>query len=223
MKNVPVKRFPFEGVVFDMDGTLTRPVLDFDAMRRELGAGAGDIAAHILGMPPDEQQKAWATVARHEEEAIPRQRLQPGARALLTACRRAGVRIGLLTRNAQRSVDALCERYGLTFDAVVTRDFPFLKPHPGPVLHMLETWGIAPSAALMVGDYIHDIECGRAAGTATCFYHNPGARDCSAAADCTVRSMKELQVVIVEGYQGRSQKERIRACLAGKLRGIVAP
>jgi HAD superfamily hydrolase (TIGR01509 family) len=189
----------FKGVIFDMDGTLTHPAIDFPAIRAELGIGDGDIAAHILSLPSGEQPAAWGVVERHEEEALPRQEMKPGMQSLLRDLRDSGVKLGILTRNAQPSVDALCAKYNLSFDAVVTRDFPHVKPHPGPILHILEQWGMPAADVLMVGDYVHDVDCGRAAGTRTCFLHNDGFPDHGADADYTVRSADELRAIVFAG------------------------
>jgi HAD superfamily hydrolase (TIGR01549 family) len=180
-----------------MDGTLTKPTLDFAAIRREIGLPEGDLLDMINdGLPPAERKRAWAIVEAHEERAAAAQELQEGAAGLVARCRAAGVLLGLLTRNSRRSVDRLCRKFGMSFDAVVTREFAFVKPHPEPVRHILRTLGTAAAETLTVGDYIHDINCGRAAGTATCFFHNPGGKDYGARADFAVRSMAELDRLI---------------------------
>ena len=182
------------GIIFDMDGTLTIPVLDFDAMRREIGlpADGGDLAVLIEQLPPAQAAAAWETIARHEARATEQARLQSGALELLAACRRHGLKLGLLTRNTQRSVKALCRRFGLRFDTVLTREFPHLKPSPEPVLHICREWGTAPARVMVVGDYVHDLESGRAAGAATVFVRNPGATDFSDHADWTVDRLEQL-------------------------------
>ncbi len=190
----PIRQRPrYQAVIFDMDGTITQPVLDFLAIRREIGLPEGDIAKTIAALPEEPRKRAWQIIERYELLAEDRQQLQDGAKELLERCRSDGIRIGLITRNIQRSVDALCRKFDLTFDHVITREFPHIKPHPAPIQHMLKRWNVSSSQALMVGDYIHDIDCGRAAGTATCFYLNAGARDHGATADFTVRSMADLE------------------------------
>ncbi len=186
----------YRAIIFDMDGTITRPVLDFRQIRDEIGLPDGDIAQTIAALNSSEQERAWAIIRRHELEAESLQELQDGAGTLLERCRSEGVFLGLITRNLQRSVDALCERFGLKFDCVITREFPHIKPHPAPILHMLNLWNVAPDQTLMVGDYIHDIECGKAAGTETCFFLNPGFRDYGSHADYSVSSMLELSNII---------------------------
>ena len=42
---------PIRGVIFDLDGTLTVPTLDFDAIRADIGAGDGPILEYLQGLP----------------------------------------------------------------------------------------------------------------------------------------------------------------------------
>lgn len=191
-----MKKSRFQALIFDMDGTLTEPTIDFGSIRRELGFEPGDLAAQILALPEDDRRRAWQVIERHEEHAMRAQKLQSGAAELLGECRRAGLRLGLLTRNARKSVDHLCGRYRLVFDIVITREFSFIKPHPAPLLRMIETWSLAPDQVLMIGDYRFDIDCGRAAGTRTCFFQNPGQTWYGQDADYTVHSMAELSGIV---------------------------
>ena len=39
---------------------------------------------------------------------------------------------------------------------------------PKPLVPPLQVWGVDPSRMLMVGDSFEDVECGNAAGTASC-------------------------------------------------------
>ena len=186
----------YTAVVFDLDGTLTVPTIDFVQMRKELGIPAGDITKEIPKLSPDEQQRAWATIQRHEEEAITRQTPQHGAMELLRECRASGMRTGLVTRNTRRSVDHFMARFNVSFDGIVTRDEPPLKPHPESVLRLLHRWHVPPAVTLVVGDYRHDIEAGRMAGTRTCFYQNPGVPFSGEGADHVVHSMQELHAIL---------------------------
>lgn len=186
----------FVAVIFDMDGTLTRPAIDFADMRRELDIPRGDIVAEILKRSPAAQKQAWAIIEAHEERALRDQALQPGCLQMLARCRAAKLRMGLVTRNSSRSVAHFCKAHGVAFDGVVTREFPHIKPHPAPVLHLLGQWGIPPADALVVGDYVHDIESGRAAGTRTCFFQNKGLTFHGEHADYVAHSMAELEDVI---------------------------
>lgn len=190
----------FRGVVFDMDGTLTVPCLDFGEIRAEIGVPDGDdLAVQIAEMIPADQRRAWAIVKRHEALAIENHHLQAGCRDLLQRCRQSGIRLGVVTRNVEHSVKQLCGRFGLEFDTILTREFKHMKPHPGPLLHILEQWHLDAADVLMVGDYIHDIQCGAAAGTRTCYFRNPGRSCVGACPDYVVGSMAELDAVLFPG------------------------
>ena len=187
----------YEAVIFDMDGTLTVPMLDFAGIRRELGLPSGtDIMVQLEALTEDERRNAWAIIHHHEHEAMKRQTLQPGTQPLLERCRREAIALALLTRNARASVDSLCRRFTLHFDGIATRESPAVKPSADAVHQLLDPLSIAPANALVVGDFLYDLQCGKAAGTATCFFHNAGCPDFSAQADVSVSSMQELEVVI---------------------------
>lgn len=77
--------------MFDMDGTLTVPVIDFAAMYRAvLGdegytaakfgspGGSVDILHHIETWPPQEQQRAYEIIADFERQGLDRLQIMPG-------------------------------------------------------------------------------------------------------------------------------------------------
>lgn len=84
------RRARLRGVVFDMDGTLTVPVIDFAAMyravlgekeyiriRAESPSGI-DILHHIESWSPEKQQKAYETIADFERQGLDRLQIMPG-------------------------------------------------------------------------------------------------------------------------------------------------
>ena len=151
----------FEAVIFDMDGTLTVPALDFVAVRREIGLPSGDIITELAKWSEERRRDAWEVIERHESEAMGSAKLQEGCIELLKKLRRNGVKTAILTRNSRKSVDLLIAKTGLRFDSALTREHDHVKPSPAPVTHILRELNAPPSSALMVGDYIHDLESGR--------------------------------------------------------------
>ena len=60
------------GVIFDMDGTLTVPVLDFVEMRTRLGLPLGtDILPAVLNMSSEERERAMSIIHEMEDEGVP--------------------------------------------------------------------------------------------------------------------------------------------------------
>jgi phosphoglycolate phosphatase-like HAD superfamily hydrolase len=80
---------------------------------------------------------------------------------------------------------------------VIDRDFPYIKPRPEPVLHIMDLWSMRPEEILVVGDFIHDLECGNAAGAYSCFFHNPDTKSYSEFADFSVKSYDELEKLLI--------------------------
>ena len=67
-----------------MDGTLTKPVLNFAEMRKQLGIRPGtDILAHINSLPLSDKTTALQIVESIEDEANRKMELQPGGLELL--------------------------------------------------------------------------------------------------------------------------------------------
>ncbi len=137
-------------------------------------------------------------IERHEEEAAANCRFQPDADSVLNRFASAGIRLAVITRNTRHSADIVLGRLGVRFDPILTREFPFLKPSPEPVRHILTCWQLNPRNVMMIGDYIHDIISGREAGTHTCYYRGPSLHDAwSSEADFTVSSYAELAGLIL--------------------------
>ncbi len=157
-----------EAVLFDLDGTITRPNLDFDAMRAELGVrDRTPLLEWMASQPEALRRRAWEVIDAHELRAAQAAELSSGARELLGAVMELGLRTGLVTRNSARSVDIVLDRLGLHFDAVVTREDCAPKPSPDPVLECARRLGARPECTLMVGDYPFDVHSGHAAGAVT--------------------------------------------------------
>jgi len=180
------------GVIFDMDGTLTLPVIDFALMRARLGVPEGDILTAIRAWPPDKQAWAFAEVEQLEEEANRQLKLQPGAEAVMRALDARGIQKAILTRNSEKSVRHLQRFLDTRFSVVITRDFPAVKPDPAPALHICRTWQLDPARVLLVGDYRDDLLCGKRAGTYTCLLLNDRNRPFAELADVTVERLDHL-------------------------------
>lgn len=154
-------------VIFDLDGTLTEPLLDFDSIRADLGLADGPILEQLAGAPAAERARADAILRRHEDDAIERAVLADGCPELLALLRERGVPHGILTRNTRAAVTRFCVRFDLPFDAVFTREDGPPKPSPAGVLELCRRFGVTPEEALVVGDFKFDVLAGRAAGSRT--------------------------------------------------------
>jgi HAD superfamily hydrolase (TIGR01509 family) len=187
------------GVIFDMDGTLTVPVIDFALMRRRLAIPEGDILEVIRSWPEARQKDAFAIIEEIEEDGRFRLELQPGAESLMRVLEQRKIPRAILTRNTEKTVRHLQTRLHTAFSPIVTRAFPTFKPDPAPALHICQLWELEPARCLLVGDYRDDLTCGKRAGTRTCLLLNDHNRLFADLADFTVASLADLAAAFAAG------------------------
>eukprot|EP00455_Lapot_gusevi_P026819 TRINITY_DN2829_c0_g1_i2.p1 TRINITY_DN2829_c0_g1~~TRINITY_DN2829_c0_g1_i2.p1 ORF type:complete len:215 (-),score=38.45 TRINITY_DN2829_c0_g1_i2:13-657(-) len=163
-----------KGVIFDLDGTLTKPVIDFKRLRSRLGVPPGtDIIDFAKQRPTEEEKKtAWDIIEDEERIGTSLLELNPGALELLQFLQTKRIRQGIVTRNSpvavQHFLSYLSQHMPPPFDPILTRDFAGgFKPSPAPIHHICEGWGISTDQVIMVGDSIDDMLSGHRAGAYT--------------------------------------------------------
>jgi HAD superfamily hydrolase (TIGR01549 family) len=154
-------------LLFDMDGTLTEPMLDFPTIKREMGIGARPILEALAEMDADRRAAAQRVLERHEEQAAANSTLNPGCHDLMNWLTQRELHVALITRNSRKSVKTVLKRHGLSIDVLITRDDGPFKPDPAPLRLALERLKVNRADAWMVGDGVYDIEAGAAAGVRT--------------------------------------------------------
>lgn len=194
-----------KGIVFDMDGTLTcAGAIDFEAIRTRCGVPPGhDILAYIESLPDKEEQIRCSQILEEEETlGLQRMMLADGAYQLLDYIRNRSIPQALLTRNNDHAMYQTMKLLKGTefFSPMLSRSFTPCKPHPAPLLHIAQQWGLASNHLLMVGDSIDDMMCGKQAGAQTCLiYTNKNCLIYQKAlpyADITISSLTELQQLL---------------------------
>jgi len=159
-------------VIFDMDGTLTRPFLDFPAIRAAVGVPE-PLLENMMAMPPGpERDRAFSILEKFEDEAADRSELNHGAADVLEFLAKKSIPTGLVTRNSRRSTELTLKKHALRIDVCVTRDDAPAKPRPEPLWLICERFKVLPAHTLMVGDFKFDILAGRNAGTRTALLTN---------------------------------------------------
>jgi len=192
-------------VVFDFDGTLTRPhAIDWEALRRELGCARQEPVLEFIQAIPDAARRGQAegTLERYEMAAAAA--ATPNARAEETVCRLAelGVPMAILTRNSRRAVQRSLENFGgvseSDFVSVITRD-DGLRPKPDPegLVSAARALGVPVPEVLCVGDYVFDVEIARAAGCPCAFLTNGVAEGgATADADFAIAELGEVVEIV---------------------------
>jgi len=158
----------FRAVIFDLDGTLADSLLDFDAIRAEIGLAPGlPILEQLADATPAERARAEEIMRRHELTAIAGATLTDGCADLLDRLATRAIPIGILTRNVREVVETFARMFDLRFQAIYTREDGPHKPAPDGVLALCEKLGSRPEETLTVGDYKFDVIAGRRAGCRT--------------------------------------------------------
>ncbi|MDQ8037601.1 MAG: phosphoglycolate phosphatase [Pedobacter sp.] len=207
-------------VMFDLDGTLVDSVADISlSLNRGLadlglqevsveqvkvwvGRGASRLVYCVLEhqrQSPDLHDELLARfMARYQESVCEVSTVYPGGRELLLACKAAGIRLACVTNKPYAPAKALLEALDILqpFDLLLGGDsLPHKKPHPLPLQHSLQHFGIKTGEALMVGDSRNDVEAAKAAGVkvvAVPWGYNHGEPIMAAQPDWLVDSLTEL-------------------------------
>jgi HAD superfamily hydrolase (TIGR01509 family) len=183
--------------VFDMDGTLTHAVHDFDDIRRRLNLVQGKpILEAIAELPPDEAARAHERLFEIELELALGAVEQPGAREFLAYLRDRGRGLGLLTRNSEELAHITLRSCGLDefFEpaCVVGRERCPPKPDPAGVLLLRDLWQTSAEDMVMIGDYLFDLQAGRGAGTMTVHFNSRDLTTWPEHSDLTIADFMEL-------------------------------
>jgi HAD superfamily hydrolase (TIGR01549 family) len=190
----------YELVIFDMDGTLTEELLDFETIRRDIGVPTErmGILEHIATLGAEEKRKAEEILHRHELAAADCCGAHMGAAEMLQGLRDLGIKTALLTRNSAASAERILSRNALALDYVATRDNRPHKPHPDSILNITGAMGISPRQTLMVGDYLYDLQAAQAAGTDSALIRVEGDRpEFATMATYCIRELREILTLVV--------------------------
>ena len=163
----------FKGIIFDMDGTLTVPEINFGKMREILGVENGtDLLEYPKSLSKKDRIQYFKKLEEFEKEGQKNLRFQKGVIQTLNKFIESNIKLSIITRNCKANTDIVIDKLNIDFDPVLTREFDYIKPHPGPIHHILSIWKLKPEEVIIVGDFKDDILCGINAGILTCFFQN---------------------------------------------------
>ena len=188
-----------KAVIFDLDGTITQPYFDFDAIREEIGLArdSGPVLESMEKMTAQQRQDAEKILYYHEQKAVTESKLNANAKQTLSAIRAAGIHIGVLTRNKRSNALAIARKHKLKFDAVIGREDGPVKPDAFGVLQLSRQFGVKPEETLLVGDYLFDLLCAKAAGAvAVLLVNHEQAEEFTEHADFCIEDISRVLEII---------------------------
>lgn len=182
-------------VVFDLDGTLIdsardiafcvnetlrrlgRPPIDDDMVKSFVGRGVLPLIERAMdatgggGGPGNRSAPDALALFRelYEAHCLDHTRLYAGIPDVLAAY--GAKTLAVVTNKAEKFTLKILEGLGVrdTFSVILGGDsMDEKKPHPGPILRVLEMAGAAPARGVIIGDSSIDIAAGKAAGIWTC-------------------------------------------------------
>ncbi|WP_319524124.1 HAD-IA family hydrolase [uncultured Desulfosarcina sp.] len=201
------KAYRIDAVLFDLDGTLTQPgALDFPALKRDIGCPLELPVLEFMAGLKDEDRRREITrrLDAFELEGALSSRPNAGARQLIGAIKKAGLPVGILTRNSRASTLRALENFdGVSpsdIDVIVTREDPVkIKPSGQGVLLAARKMEVDPAHVLVVGDFSFDMDAGRDAGALTAFLANKSPVPDGLVCDFVIDALADLEPILAEG------------------------
>ena len=208
-----IPRKSLRGVVFDIDGTLTVPNLDFKVMYARCGVPpAADIIEAVAAMPSAEKAAAESVIEELEEESRRTLQLMPGAKAVVKFLHQRDLPTAVVTRNTGKTIEAVTQLLAAQgvdrqpcFEPAISRLEDFApKPDPASLFHIAKAWGVPPAEILMIGDSpSNDVAYAKAAGAHTILLdtgrrHTEGGS--TGGADFVVENLDEVPRLLREYF-----------------------
>lgn len=175
MTQIPIESYRIRAVLFDFDGTLTRPgALDFGRIKQALNCPPGLPILEYIRSIDDvaRQQTAMDQLDRFEMEGARVSQPNQGAQGLVQWLKSKDLAVGVITRNRLNSVLRALQNFNRIgpddFDVLVTRDTDVApKPSGDGIVWAAQHLGVPCREILVVGDYLFDPQAGLAAGALT--------------------------------------------------------
>ena len=186
------RKFSPEAILFDLDGTLIdsapdlgmsinqlmnelgRPSWEYEQIKQWIGNGVKRLVERALTGIGDEraspqvvQRAVTQFIEIYSHHNGQHSALFPGVHATLLTLFARKIPLGVVTNKPVEFTHPLLHCLGIDhfFQVVVGGNtVENKKPHPEPLWFALNKLGVPPSDALFVGDSVHDIRAGQAAG-----------------------------------------------------------
>lgn len=192
-----------QGILFDFDGTLTKPgTIDFISLKTQIGCPNSITVLEYINTAEHSEKKDYFNRILEEEELKAAAISQPNhkAESCMKFFKTLGIKLGIHTRNTDKSLTIALSNFSYVnkndFTAIITREHAPPKPDPAGVFMAARQMGIDNmSSMLVVGDNPFDIDSGKKAGAQTAFITNGKNITCEFA-DYVIKSLTDIISII---------------------------
>jgi len=203
------RSFCINVVLFDFDGTLTKPgALNFPLLKNTIGCPSHiPVLEFIDNLPAsNKKEETISLLERFETSAAANSEPNDGAEDLIRYLSSKGIGMGIITRNRLSSIERALQNFeNITisyFDVIISRNTP-VKPKPsGDGIRLAaQKLNLDVKEVLMVGDYIFDIQAGKSAGCITAFLdHGTISGDFKIESDFTISHLEGIKKIVGPGF-----------------------
>ncbi len=172
------KNKKIKGVLFDLDGTLTRPgLIDFNTIKKGIGCPPEiPILEFIETKKGNERISIEEFLNQQEIKSATMATPNDGAEDCVLKLKEMGLKLGIFTRNSLESTLLTLKRLPniseKDFCVIISREDIPPKPHPYGIIRACHSMGINPHELIFVGDYKFDVDAGIRAGAISVFLAN---------------------------------------------------
>ena len=167
-----------QGVLFDFDGTLTKPgAIDFTAIKQAIGCPPHQAILEYLETTDDARKRKLMEIVEEMEQAAASKSIpNHGAVSTLSWLKKRSLPFGVVTRNGASSIRIAMERFHpineADFGTIITREHAAPKPSPAGLIEAARRLAIVAKQTLFVGDFRFDVMAGAGAGMITVLLTN---------------------------------------------------
>jgi len=170
-----------QGIIFDFDGTLTKPgALDFIGLKNRIACPDNiPVLEYINNAAELTEKRDYFKSILEEEEQKAAAVSEPnyGAEPCIKILRTLGIKLAIHTRNSDKSLSIALSNFSSVskndFTSIITREHAPPKPDPTGIFIAASQMKIDNiNNILVVGDRSFDIDSGKKAGAQTAFITN---------------------------------------------------
>jgi len=156
-----------EAVAFDLDGTITKTLVQFAPYKKRIGCKIGDVLTYIKKQDLDRQQAMYQILEEYEYQIQKDCILNDGFLDLMDFLNDRDIKTGIITRASRHHATQVIQKLGIPITCVIGREETEPKPSGKPLIHLSSLLKKPLHKMICVGDFLWDILAGKNAHVTT--------------------------------------------------------